>query len=118
VLDAFESHRAGTAHHPDDPVAFGKQEFGQIGAILASDAGNQCCRHVHSVCSNFNDWIVIAPRRASRMPGSPPVIPGPAASQDESARYPEDDQQDAERESRNTADAHVKPKHFYLKIQD
>ena len=49
MLDAFTGHSAGTAHHPNDFVTFGEQEFGQIGTILAGHTGDQGSWHIFSV---------------------------------------------------------------------
>jgi hypothetical protein len=40
VLDALELLRRGAAHHPVDLVVLLQQQFGEIGAVLAGDAGD------------------------------------------------------------------------------
>lgn len=41
VFDAIGVEGAGSADDAVNKISFGEQEFGQIGTILASDAGNQ-----------------------------------------------------------------------------
>jgi hypothetical protein len=36
---------AGPAHHPDDLIPLGEQELGEVGAVLAGDAGDEGLRH-------------------------------------------------------------------------
>ena len=46
VLDPLEALGAGAADHAVDFVALAEQKLGQVGAILAGDAGDQCAsRH-------------------------------------------------------------------------
>ena len=48
VLDPLDRVGAGPAGHPDDAVALLEQELGEIGAVLAGDAGDQrCLSHAH-----------------------------------------------------------------------
>ena len=42
VGDALEVQRARAPHHADDRVALREQELGQVRAVLAGDAGDQC----------------------------------------------------------------------------
>src|SRR5664280_2570030 len=42
VGDPFEVERARAPHHPAHLIALTEQEFGQIGAVLAGDARDQC----------------------------------------------------------------------------
>ncbi len=48
VLDALKIGRAGAAHHADDVVSLAEQKFGQIGTILARNAGDESSRHSSS----------------------------------------------------------------------
>ena len=55
LLDAPEVDGAGPAIGADDLVAFAEKQFGEIGAILSGNAGNdcgRCCIHVVN-CINF-----------------------------------------------------------------
>jgi hypothetical protein len=45
MVQATDVETAGPADDAVDFVAFGQKKFGQIGAILAGDAGNQCFLH-------------------------------------------------------------------------
>jgi hypothetical protein len=42
MLDPLRAERARPAHETVHLVAFVKQQFGQIRAVLPGDAGNQC----------------------------------------------------------------------------
>ena len=42
VRDALEVHRARAPYHADDRVALREQKFGEVRAVLAGDAGDQC----------------------------------------------------------------------------
>ena len=55
VLDPLGVERAGPADQAVDLVALGQQEFGQIGAILSGDAGNQ-----------RPSWIIMIPLNGHR----------------------------------------------------
>ena len=43
MLDAGALEVAGPPDHPVDGVILFQKQLGQIGAILAGDAGDQCC---------------------------------------------------------------------------
>ena len=63
VADALEGFGAGAADHAGDLVAFGEQPFGEIGAVLSGDAGDERFFHVLSpglvglVGVNFHSWF-------------------------------------------------------------
>ena len=42
MVDAFGVEQRGAAFDAVDGVAFLEQEFGEIGAVLAGDAGDEC----------------------------------------------------------------------------
>ena len=44
VVDAVGVEGAGAADDAVDFVAFGEQEFGEVGAVLPGDAGDECTR--------------------------------------------------------------------------
>ena len=45
VVDAVGVEGAGAADDAVDFVAFGEQEFGEVGAVLPGDAGDECALH-------------------------------------------------------------------------
>lgn len=45
MSEAAAFQGAGAAHHAVDFVAFGEEQLGQVGAVLASDAGDECALH-------------------------------------------------------------------------
>ena len=45
VLDPLVAVVAGPAHHADHLVALGQQQLGEVGAVLAGDAGDERLRH-------------------------------------------------------------------------
>src|SRR6185437_1502553 len=42
VIDAGRVERRGAALYAMDDISLGEQEFGEIGAILAGDSGDEC----------------------------------------------------------------------------
>jgi hypothetical protein len=42
MVDSLRVERAGSSDQPMDRVALGEQQFGQVGPILAGNAGDQC----------------------------------------------------------------------------
>jgi hypothetical protein len=56
VIDAVGVEQARAALDAVDDVALGEQEFGEVGAVLAGDAGDECGFHGplrcdHAACS-------------------------------------------------------------------
>ena len=47
MINAFGIERRGSALQTMDFIAFGEQEFSQIGTILSGDAGDQCALLFH-----------------------------------------------------------------------
>ena len=95
VVDAVGVEGAGAADDAVDFVAFGEQEFGEVAAVLAGDAGDQCSIQVvlpqspaslrHPLLlrpdallgwSRTLRWVTLPPSRARR--GSKRVVPARA----------------------------------------
>ena len=50
VVDALGRRRRGAAHEAEDVVALVEQQLGEVGAVLAGDAGDECSlRHGDSL---------------------------------------------------------------------
>ena len=65
VLDAVELLRRGAADHAVHLVALLEQQLGQVGAVLAGDAGDQRARHLRSPTPSR---ARAATRRSARCP--------------------------------------------------
>ena len=66
MVDAVGVELAGSAHHAMDLVALGYQELGQVGPILAGDAGNQGALWLTIMCHGLARMVRVFIGRALR----------------------------------------------------
>ena len=79
VLDAVEALGRGAAHHAVDLVALLEQELGQVGAVLAGDAGDQCAVASSGVRRSARAATATVAAMPSRRARSAPPSPAAAA---------------------------------------
>ena len=75
VGDALEVHRARAPHHADDRVALRQQKFGQVRAVLARDARDQCPFCHRGNASRPGQWALPRTRTVRRGDGVHGLVP-------------------------------------------